>query len=89
MTEVEERRRREQEQKMGNGKWESWIMRRPVQPESAMRGAGGIWADIAPEKNTDERDGRGFLGWVLQAARKAGEQSRAGQRDHTRHETQD
>jgi hypothetical protein len=34
-------------------------MRRPVQPESAMRGAGGIRADIAPEKKTDGRDGRG------------------------------
>jgi hypothetical protein len=34
-------------------------MRRPVQPESAMRGAGGTRADIAPEKNTDGKDGRG------------------------------
>jgi len=33
-------------------------MRRPVQPESAMRGDEGIRADIAPEKKTDGNEGR-------------------------------
>ena len=39
------------------GKLESWI-KRPVQPESAMRGDEGIRADIAPEKKTDGNEGR-------------------------------
>ena len=47
-------RRKGQEKKNERVGW-----RRPVQSESAMRGAGRMRADRAPEKNTDGRDGRG------------------------------
>ncbi len=61
-----------------------------MQPESVMRGAGGMRADIALEKNTDGRDGRrAGLGVTSQGARKAEGQSQAGQQDHRRHESYD
>ncbi len=59
-----------------------------MQPESAMRGAGWMRADIAPEKKTDGRDGR-WAGLGVTGGTKAEGQSQTGQQDHRRHGSYD